>query len=116
MKTFGRGATEAGSRCSARDFGSDRMLWELRPPCPHPIGYDHATRWVKNSQGGTRSRTRPRPACRGDRAGCGCAVDPIDENARAFYDKFSFKQIRGDAGGRMYLRIDDALAALEDPD
>ena len=40
------------------------------------------------------------------------AVDPIDENARAFYDKFAFKQIQGDAGGRMYLRIDDALAAL----
>ena len=44
------------------------------------------------------------------------AVDPIDENTRAFYDKFAFKQIQGDAGGRMYLRIDDALAALEDPD
>ena len=44
------------------------------------------------------------------------AVDPIDENARAFYDKFAFKQIQGDAGGRMYLRIDDALAALEDSD
>jgi len=44
------------------------------------------------------------------------AVDPIDENARAFYDKFAFKQIQGDASGRMYLRIDDALAALEDPD
>jgi GNAT superfamily N-acetyltransferase len=42
------------------------------------------------------------------------AVDPIDETARAFYDKFAFKQIQGDAGGRMYLRIDDALAALED--
>lgn len=44
------------------------------------------------------------------------AVDPIDENARAFYDKFAFKQIPGDAGGRMFLRIDDALAVLEDPD
>ena len=44
------------------------------------------------------------------------AVDPIDENARAFYDKFAFKQIQGDAGGRMYLRIDDVLAALEDSD
>jgi GNAT superfamily N-acetyltransferase len=40
------------------------------------------------------------------------AVDPIDENARAFYDKFAFKQIQGDSGGRMYIRIDDALAAL----
>lgn len=43
-------------------------------------------------------------------------MDPIDENAKAFYDKFAFKQIQGDASGRMYLRIDDALAALEDPD
>jgi len=42
------------------------------------------------------------------------AVDPIDEDARAFYDKFAIRQIQGDAGGRMYLRIDDALAALED--
>ena len=44
------------------------------------------------------------------------AVDPIDESAKAFYDKFAFRQIHGDAGGRMYLRIDDALAALEDSD
>jgi len=44
------------------------------------------------------------------------AVDPIDESARAFYDRFAFKQIQGDAGGRMYIRIDDALAALEDTD
>ena len=42
------------------------------------------------------------------------AVDPIDEDARAFYDKFAIRQIQGDAGGRMYLRIDDAPAALED--
>jgi hypothetical protein len=89
------------------------MLWSYGHRA-RIVGYDALDGW--NSQGGTRSRTRPRPACRGDRAGCGCAVDPIDENARAFYDKFSFKQIRGDAGGRMYLRIDDALAALEDPD
>ena len=41
------------------------------------------------------------------------AVDPIDESARAFYGKFAFRQIQGDAGGRMHLRIDDALAALE---
>jgi GNAT superfamily N-acetyltransferase len=44
------------------------------------------------------------------------AVDQIDESARAFYDRFAFKQIQGDAGGRMYIRIDDALAALEDTD
>jgi GNAT superfamily N-acetyltransferase len=40
------------------------------------------------------------------------AVDPIDEAARAFYAKFGFRQVGGDAGGRMYLRIDEALAAL----
>jgi GNAT superfamily N-acetyltransferase len=40
------------------------------------------------------------------------AVDPIDESARAFYHRFAFKQIEGDPGGRMYIRIDDALAAL----
>ena len=40
------------------------------------------------------------------------AVDPIDENARSFYAKFAFKQVEGDARGRMYIRIDDALAAL----
>jgi GNAT superfamily N-acetyltransferase len=40
------------------------------------------------------------------------AVDPIDEGARAFYARFAFRQIEGDAGGRMYLRIDEALAAL----
>ena len=44
------------------------------------------------------------------------AVDPIDENGRAFCDKFAFRQIQGDAGGRMYLRIDDALAALDNSD
>jgi predicted N-acetyltransferase YhbS len=40
------------------------------------------------------------------------AVDPIDEAARAFYARFGFRQVEGDAGGRMYLRIDEALAAL----
>jgi GNAT superfamily N-acetyltransferase len=40
------------------------------------------------------------------------AVDPIDENARSFYAKFSFRAVEGDDGGRMYLRIDEALAAL----
>jgi predicted GNAT superfamily acetyltransferase len=43
------------------------------------------------------------------------AVDPIDEAARAFYAKFGFRQVVGDAGGRMYIRIDEALAALGRP-
>ena len=41
------------------------------------------------------------------------AVDPIDENARAFYSAFGFKSVPGDTEGRMYLRIDEALKALE---
>jgi GNAT superfamily N-acetyltransferase len=40
------------------------------------------------------------------------AVDPIDENARSFYAAFGFQPVAGDTGGRMYLRIDEALAAL----
>ena len=40
------------------------------------------------------------------------AVDPIDENARSFYAKFGFRAVEGDDGGRMYIRIDEALAAL----
>ena len=40
------------------------------------------------------------------------AVDPIDENARAFYEEFAFNQIQGDAGGRMYLRIDEPARLL----
>jgi GNAT superfamily N-acetyltransferase len=44
------------------------------------------------------------------------AVDPIDEHARTFYEAFGFKPVRGDDGGRMYLRIDEALAALEGGD
>lgn len=40
------------------------------------------------------------------------AVDPIDDNARAFYAAFGFKAVPGDQGGRMFLRIDEALAAL----
>jgi GNAT superfamily N-acetyltransferase len=43
------------------------------------------------------------------------AVDPVDEAARAFYAKFGFRQVEGDVGGRMYLRIDEALAALGGP-
>lgn len=44
------------------------------------------------------------------------AVDPIDEGAREFYARFAFKQVEGDSGGRMYIRIEDALAALGEPD
>lgn len=40
------------------------------------------------------------------------AVDPIDENARSFYAAFGFLPVPGDPDGRMYLRIDEALAAL----
>ena len=43
------------------------------------------------------------------------AVDPIDEAARAFYAKFGFRLVEGDVEGRMYLRIDEALAALGGP-
>ena len=42
------------------------------------------------------------------------AVDPVDENARSFYAAFGFKAVEGDEGGRMYLRIDEALAALDE--
>ncbi len=45
-------------------------------------------------------------------AGRFIAVDPIDENARDFYRHFGFKDVPGDERGRMFLRIDHALAAL----
>jgi len=41
------------------------------------------------------------------------AVDPIDERARAFYRHFGFRDIDGDAHGRMFLRIGDALASFD---
>jgi GNAT superfamily N-acetyltransferase len=40
------------------------------------------------------------------------AVDPIDESARRFYSRFGFTDIAGDERGRMYIRIDDALASF----
>ena len=40
------------------------------------------------------------------------AVDPIDENARSCYAAVGFQPVGGDTDGRMYLRIDEALAAL----
>jgi len=42
------------------------------------------------------------------------AVDPIDESARSFYAAFGFRDIEGDNRSRMYLRIDNALAALRE--
>jgi GNAT superfamily N-acetyltransferase len=42
------------------------------------------------------------------------AVDPIDESARRFYSRFGFTDIEGDERGRMYIRIDDALASFEE--
>jgi GNAT superfamily N-acetyltransferase len=41
------------------------------------------------------------------------AVDPIDESARRFYGHFGFTDIDGDQHGRMYIRIDEALASFE---
>ena len=41
------------------------------------------------------------------------AVDPIDESARRFYSRFGFTNIKGDERGRMYIRIDDALASFD---
>jgi GNAT superfamily N-acetyltransferase len=41
------------------------------------------------------------------------AVGPIEVSAQSFYESFSFRRIPGDAVGRMYLRIDDALATLD---
>jgi GNAT superfamily N-acetyltransferase len=41
------------------------------------------------------------------------AVDPIDESAQRFYRRFGFVAIDGDEHGRMFLRIDDALASFD---
>jgi GNAT superfamily N-acetyltransferase len=41
------------------------------------------------------------------------AVDPIDESARRFYRRFGFADIEGDEHGRMFMRIDDALASFD---
>ena len=40
------------------------------------------------------------------------AVDPIDDQPRSFYAAFGFKPVGGDDRGRMFLRIDEAIAAL----
>jgi GNAT superfamily N-acetyltransferase len=44
------------------------------------------------------------------------AVDPIDESARAFYRRFGFRDIYDDELGRMFLRIDEAIASFESTD
>jgi hypothetical protein len=39
-------------------------------------------------------------------------VDPIDDNAPAFYRQFGFREIDGDLGSRMFMRLDDAAASF----
>lgn len=40
------------------------------------------------------------------------AVDPVDDNARAFYLRWGFQPVEGDAGGRLFVRTRDALASF----
>jgi predicted N-acetyltransferase YhbS len=44
------------------------------------------------------------------------AVDPINQSARDFYGHFGFRDIDGDDLGRMFMRIDDAIASFETDD
>jgi ribosomal protein S18 acetylase RimI-like enzyme len=44
------------------------------------------------------------------------AVDPIDERARGWYERRGFQGIEGDEGGRMFLGLDDAIAAFVETD
>jgi predicted GNAT superfamily acetyltransferase len=44
------------------------------------------------------------------------AVDPVDQSARSFYSSFGFLDVPGDEHSRMFLRIDQALAALHGGD
>ncbi len=44
------------------------------------------------------------------------AVDPIDVAARNFYARFGFRDVEGDQGGRMSIRLDEALAVFKRPD
>jgi len=41
------------------------------------------------------------------------AVDPIDEPAGRFYRRFGFREIDGDEHGRMFIRIDEAIASFD---
>ena len=40
------------------------------------------------------------------------AVDPIDDRARAFYERWGFIPVEGDPGGRLFVRTRDALASF----
>lgn len=40
------------------------------------------------------------------------AVDPIDDGARRFYERWGFKPVEDDAGGRLFIRTRDALASF----
>ena len=40
------------------------------------------------------------------------AVDPIDDEARRFYTHFGFHDVEEDEGGRMFLRLDEAIEAI----
>ena len=44
------------------------------------------------------------------------AVDPIDDNARGYYEAFGFRSIDEDSGRRMFMRLDEARDALEERD
>lgn len=40
------------------------------------------------------------------------AVDPIDDDARQFYERWGFRPVEDDIGGRLYVRTRDALASF----
>jgi len=40
------------------------------------------------------------------------AVDPIDDGARRFYQRWGFTPVEADAGGRLFVRTRDALASF----
>ena len=40
------------------------------------------------------------------------AVDPIDDAARRFYERWGFRTVEGDLGGRLYVRTRDALKSF----
>ncbi len=40
------------------------------------------------------------------------AVDPIDGTARGFYERWGFRPVEGDPGGRLYVRTRDALKSF----
>ena len=42
------------------------------------------------------------------------AVDPIDEAARTFYQHFGFRDVAGDEHHRLFLRLDEIRASLEE--